>query len=71
MREAHNFKQIHLALAIHISVLILPFRIIIIIRVFCPRAGPSLQGQEPRLQFRPKQAFYRKLRDQECSFTRD
>ena len=25
--------------------------IVIIIRVFCPRAGPSLQVQEPRLQF--------------------
>ena len=23
-------------------------------RVFCPRAGPLLQGQEPRLQFWPK-----------------
>ena len=32
----------------------LPFPILIIItiiRVFCPRAGPSLQAQEPRLQF--------------------
>ena len=26
----------------------------IIIRVFCPRAGPSLQTQAPRLQFCPK-----------------
>ena len=25
--------------------------IIIIFRVFCPRADPSLQAQEPRLQF--------------------
>ena len=25
-----------------------------IIRVFCPRAGPSLQAQKPRLQFYPK-----------------
>ena len=29
--------------------------IIIIIRVFCPRAGPSLQAQEPRLQFCPEE----------------
>ena len=28
--------------------------IIIIIRVFCPRAGLSLQTQEPRLQYCPK-----------------
>ena len=26
----------------------------VIIRVFCPRAGSSLQTQEPRLQFFPK-----------------
>ena len=45
--------------------------IIIIIRVFCPRAGPSLQAQEPRLQFCRKQVFHRKLRNQGCSFTRD
>ena len=27
------------------------FLIIIIIRVFCPKAGPSLQAEKPRLQF--------------------
>ena len=35
-----------------------------------PRAGPSLQEQEPRLQFCRKQAFHQKLRNQGCSFTR-
>ena len=45
--------------------------IIIIISVFCPRAGPSLQAQEPRLQFCRSQVFHRKLRNQGCSFTRD
>ena len=28
--------------------------LVIIIRVYCPRAGPSLQAQEPTLQFAPK-----------------
>ena len=36
------------------------FIIIIIIRVFCPRSGPSLQAQEPRLQFCQRQVFHRK-----------
>ena len=45
--------------------------IIIIIRVFCPRAGSSLQTQEPRLQIFQRQVFHRKLRNQGCSFTRD
>ena len=45
--------------------------IIIIIRAFCPRAGTSLQAQEPRLQFCRRQVFHRKLRNQVCSFTRD
>ena len=39
--------------------------------MFCPRAGPSLQAQEPRLQFCRKQVFHRKIRNQGCSFTRD
>ena len=43
----------------------------IIIRVFCPRVGPSLQAQEPRLQFCGRQVFHRKLRNQGCSFTMD
>ena len=38
--------------------------------VFCPRAGPSLQVQKPRLQFCRRQVFHRKLRSQGCSFTR-
>ena len=38
---------------------------------FCRRAGPSLQAQEPRLQFCRRQVFHRKLRNQGCSFTRD
>ena len=42
-----------------------------IIRVFCPRTGPSLQAQEPRLQFCRRQVFHRKLRNQGCSSTRD
>ena len=49
----------------------IPPCIYIIIRVFCPRAGPSLQAQEPRLQFCRRQVFHRKLRNQGCSFTRD
>ena len=44
---------------------------IIIIRVFCPRAGPSLQAQEPRLQFCRSKVFHRKLRNQGCCFTKD
>ena len=43
----------------------------IIISVFCPKAGPSLQAQEPRLQFCQRQVFHCKLRNQGCSFTRD
>ena len=35
--------------------------------MFCPRAGPSLQEQGPRLQFRRRQVFHRKLRNQGCS----
>ena len=42
-----------------------------VIRVFCPRAGASLQVQEPRLQFCQRQVFHRKLRKQGCTFTRD
>ena len=41
-----------------------------IIRVFCPRAGPSLQAQEPGLQFCQRQVFHRKLRNTGYSFTR-
>ena len=44
--------------------------IIIIIRVFCPRAVPSLNAQEPRLHFCRRQVFHRKLRNQGCSFTK-
>ena len=47
------------------------YTIVIISRVFCPRAGPSLQAQEPRLQFCEREVFHRKLRNQGCSFTRD
>ena len=43
----------------------------IIITVFCPRGGPSLQAQEPRLQFCRRQIFHRTLNIQGCSFTRD
>ena len=39
--------------------------------VFCPRVGPSLQAQEPRLQFYRRQVFHHKLRNKGCSFTRD
>ena len=39
--------------------------------MFCIRAGPSLQAPEPRLQFCRRQFFHRKLRNQDCSFTRD
>ena len=38
--------------------------IYIIIRVFCPRACPSLQAKEPRLQFCRRQVFHHKLRNQ-------
>ena len=43
----------------------------IYIRVFCPKAGPSLQEEKPRLQFCRRQVIHRKLRNQGCSFTRD
>ena len=36
--------------------------------VFCPRAGPSLQAHEPRLQFCRRQDFHRKLRNQGLHF---
>ena len=54
----------------------LPFYIniyiyIYIIRVLYPRAGLSLQAQEPRLQFCWRQVFHCKLRNQGCNFTRD
>ena len=39
--------------------------------MFCPRASPSLQTQEPMLQFCRRQVFHHKLRNQGCSFTRD
>ena len=39
--------------------------------MFCPRAGPSLQAQEPRLQLCRRQNFQHKLRNQGCSSTRD
>ena len=47
------------------------FKLDTIIRVFCPRAGSSLQAQEPRLQFCLRQVFHRKLKNEGCSFTRD
>ena len=43
----------------------------IINRVFWPRAGPSLQTQEPSLQFCWRQVFHCKVRNQGCNFTRD
>ena len=43
----------------------------IIIRVFCARAGLSLQAQERRVQFCRRQVFHRKLRNQSCSFIRN
>ena len=39
--------------------------------VFCPKAGPSLQAEKPRLQFCRRQVFHRKLSNQGSSFTRD
>ena len=40
-------------------------------RVFCSRAGLSLQAQESRLHFCRRQVFHHKLKYQGCSFTRD
>ena len=45
--------------------------IYIIVTVFCPRVGPSLQPQGQRLQFCRRQVFHRKLMNQCCSFIRD
>ena len=42
-----------------------------IIRVFCPKAGSSLQAGKHRLQFCRGQVFHRKLRNQGYSFTRN
>ena len=39
--------------------------------MFCPKAGPSLQAEKPRLQFFRRQVFHHKLRSQGCCFTRD
>ena len=44
---------------------------IYIIIVFCPKTGPSLKAEKPRLQFCRRQVFHRKLRNQGCSFTKD
>ena len=45
--------------------------ITIFIRLFCPKAGPSLQAEKPRLQFYRRHVFQRKPRNKGCSFTRD
>ena len=45
--------------------------IIIIIRVFCPNAGPPLQAEKPRLQFCRRQVFHHILKNQGYSFTSD
>ena len=39
--------------------------------VFCPKAGPSLQAEKPSLQLYRRQIFHRKLRNQDCSLTKD
>ena len=39
--------------------------------MFCPKTGPSLQAEKPRLKICRRQAFHNKLRNQGCSFTRD
>ena len=39
--------------------------------MLCPKAGPSLQAEKPRLQFCRRQVFHSKLRNQGCTFTRD
>ena len=39
-----------------------------IIKVFCLKAGPSLQMQEPRLQFSRKQIFHRKTQKPRLQF---
>ena len=54
-----------------VSLISLFVTFLVIMRVFCPRAGPSLQAQEPRLQICRKHVFHRKLRNQGCSFSRD
>ena len=76
---SRNLCQIHLRVSYDHNLLLKPhsfvyghrLSLIIIISVFCPRAGPSLQPQEPRLQFCRKQVFHRKLRNQGYSSTRD
>ena len=40
-------------------------------RMFCLRSGPSVQAQEPKLQFCRRQVFHRKLSTQGSSFTSD
>ena len=47
------------------------YRSLDIIRVFCQKAGPSLEAEKLRLQFCRRQVFHRKHRDPGCSFTRD
>ena len=36
--------------------------------MFCPRAGPSLQAQEPRLQFCRRQVFHCKTQEPRLQF---
>ena len=45
-----NFRNFSFSIKINLDKTFITI-IIIIIRVFCPRAGPSLQAQEPKLQF--------------------
>ena len=48
----HTFLCLmHNAFLVTCLLFIILYSIIIFISVFCPRAGPSLQAQEPRLQF--------------------
>ena len=51
--------------------LIIIIIISIIIRVFGPRVGSSLQARESRLQFYQRQVFHRTLRNKVYSFTWD
>ena len=53
------------------QIIVIEGKVDIIISVFCPKAGPSLQAEKPTLQFCRRQVFHRKLGNQGCIFTRD